>query len=77
MSAERLPPRALARIEAETSRQLSAQELAEALAVPLAAEEIAERRAQIAWFCRRYPTARERLAWCRRAHARWTARRAG
>lgn len=42
-----------------------------------AAEEIAERRAQIAWLRRRCPTARERLASRRRAHARWTARRAG
>lgn len=36
------------------------------------AEELEETRELIRWFCRRYPTAAERLAYARRAYARWT-----
>lgn len=35
-------------------------------------EEIAEQRALIAWFRRRYPTAGERLAYARNMYAQWT-----
>lgn len=38
----------------------------------LPAEEIAETRALIAWFTRRYPTGAERLAYVRRATQRWS-----
>lgn len=72
----RLPPHVAARIDEVVNRRLSAEELAEALSVPMTDDELTERRAQIAWFRRRYPTAGERLAWARRAYARWTAMRA-
>lgn len=34
-------------------------------------DEMAENIALIEWFCRRYPTPQERLAYARRAHRRW------
>lgn len=36
-------------------------------------EEIERARELIAWFKRRYPTARERLDYARRKYAEWTA----
>jgi len=39
---------------------------------PLTAAEVEEVRALVAWFTRRYPTGAERLAYARRAYARWT-----
>lgn len=46
---------------------------------PLSEAEVAEARALVAWFTRRYPTGAERLAYARRAYARWmqTPRGAG
>lgn len=38
---------------------------------PLTEAEVAEVRALVAWFTRRYPTGAERLAYARRAYARW------
>lgn len=38
---------------------------------PLTDEELAATRALVAWFTRRYPTGAERLAYARRAYARW------
>ncbi|MEO7092039.1 MAG: hypothetical protein ABI175_02235 [Polyangiales bacterium] len=37
-------------------------------------DEIASIRALIVWFRRRYPTAKERLAYVRKKHAEWTRR---
>jgi hypothetical protein len=37
-------------------------------------DEIANIRELIVWFRRRYPTARDRLAYVRRKHAEWTRR---
>ncbi len=51
-----------------------ADELAARIAKPLTPEEIAETLELHDWFVRRYPTARERLAYVRRAYARWTRR---
>ncbi len=38
---------------------------------PLTEMEVAEVRALVAWFTQRYPTGAERLAYARRAYARW------
>ena len=62
---------ALAKARALAERRLSAEDFAAGLAVPMSAEEEAEARALIAWFRRRYPTPAERLAYVRRAYARW------
>lgn len=64
---------ALARIRALSERQLSADEVRAALAVPLGEREEEESRALIRWFRRRYPTPAERLAYARRAYSRWQA----
>ena len=69
---ERPGPDALARIRALSERQLTAEEVRAALAVPLSDEEDAEARALIRWFRRRYATPLERLAYARRAYRRWT-----
>ena len=42
------------------------------LAIPLSPEEIEHTQALVRWFCRRYPTVGERLAYARRAYKRWT-----
>jgi len=39
----------------------------------IGADELAESIALIDWFCRRYPTAEERLRYARRAYRRWQA----
>ncbi len=64
---------ALARVRALAERQLSAEEVRAALAVPLGKLEEEEDRALIRWFRRRYPTPAERLAYLRRAYRRWQA----
>lgn len=69
------PPgqRALARVRELAQRSLSPDEVRAALAVPLGTDEEAQARSLIRWFRRRYPTPAERLAYARRAHARWMA----
>ena len=58
--------------------QLSPEEFERRLARVLAEkDEIANIRALIAWFRRRYPTAKARLAYVRRKHAEWTRRPVG
>jgi hypothetical protein len=64
---------ARARVRALAERQLSADEVRAALAVPLGELEEEENRALIRWFRRRYPTPAERLAYVRRAYRRWQA----
>jgi len=66
-------PEARAQIRALAERVLSAEELRAALAVPLSEAEEEETRSLIRWFCRRYPTPSERLAYVRRAYRRWTS----
>ena len=51
---------------------LSDDELDRLRAIPVTSEEVAEVAALVAWFVRRYPTARERFAYIRRARTRWT-----
>jgi hypothetical protein len=51
---------------------LSPEEFDRRLSVPLSEEEAAEMEELIAWFARRYPTPKERLAFARRKYAEWT-----
>jgi hypothetical protein len=67
----RLDPETRARLAALVDRQLSPEERAAYDRAPMSDEEREEIRDLIRWFCRRYPTPAERLAWCRRATARW------
>jgi hypothetical protein len=60
-----------ARLAADANRELPLEEWKAQLAIPLSPEEIENNRALVRWFCRRYPTAAERLAYARRAYARW------
>jgi hypothetical protein len=64
---------ALERVRILAERRLSPEEVDAALAVPLSPEEEAETRALIRWFCARYPTPAQRLAYERRAYRRWTS----
>ena len=61
------------RLTALAGRQLTADEVREALAKPLSAPEREETLSLIRWFRRRYPTPAERLAYARRAYRRWSA----
>ena len=54
-------------------RRLSPEEFEAMLAVPVDAEERARTLELVDWFCRRYPTGAERLAYVRRAYRRWAA----
>jgi hypothetical protein len=65
-----LPDEELDRREAVYTRRMSADEVARWLARPIAPDEVANVGALTRWFTRRYPTARERLAYARRAYAR-------
>jgi hypothetical protein len=62
-----------ARVADVINRPISAAELREALERPLSDHEREEIRALARWFCRRYPTPRERLAYARQAYRRWQA----
>lgn len=73
----RATPEALARIRALSERTLTAEEVRTALAVPLGEAEEEETRSLIRWFCRRYPTPADRLAYARRAYRRWLATQEG
>lgn len=59
------------RLRAEADRQLSPAELEAYRQAPLGADEREEIRALVGWFTRRYPTGADRLAYVRRAYARW------
>ena len=52
-------------------RALTASEAREYTEAPISAEQRDEVLALVAWFRRRYPTPLERLAYVRRACARW------
>ena len=53
------------------NRRLPPDEARAYLDAPLSDAELEEMRALTAWFRRRYPTPLERLAYARRAYARW------
>jgi hypothetical protein len=65
-------PELRAKLRAIAERTLTPEEWAERAAVPIGPEELQRSRELIRWFRRRYPTAGERLAYVRRAYARWT-----
>jgi len=52
---------------------VSLEKAAERLALPPTDAEVEDFAALAGWFCRRYPTARERLAFVRHKYAEWTA----
>ena len=68
---QRLSDTARAEINALTERRLSAEEVRAYLSTPVADEEREEILELARWFRRRYPTGAERLAYVRRAYARW------
>jgi hypothetical protein len=63
--------RTLARIEALTSRTLSADDARAWLDAPIDDDEREQVVSLIRWFRRRYPTPAERLAYARIAYVRW------
>jgi hypothetical protein len=63
---------AAAKARAFAERELDPEEYRRLAAIPIGDEERAEIRGLIEWFRRRYPTPAERLAYVRRAYARWT-----
>ena len=69
---ERPSAEALARVRALAGRTLSRDEFEAARRLPISDAEMAEMQSLIDWFCRRYPTAADRLRYVRRAYARWT-----
>ncbi len=62
---------ARAEITALAERRLSADEVRAYLATPVSDEERNEILDLSRWFQQRYPTGAERLAYARRAYARW------
>lgn len=66
-------PETVAWLRELADRRLSPEEFRAALAIPLGDAEREETIALIDWFCKRYPTPAERLAYVRRAYRRWTA----
>ena len=63
------------RVRQWTEREVSAQEVRQALERPLDDREREDVLTLVRWFRRRYPTGIERLAYVRRAYSRWTASR--
>lgn len=63
---------ALHAARAEAKRVLSPAEVREYLATPISDFERQQVVELVTWFRHRYPTVGERLAYARRAHARWT-----
>lgn len=61
-------------IQEETNRTLSSDERRAYLEMPMSDFERQQVLALTAWFQRRYPTGAERLAYVRKAYARWTTR---
>lgn len=65
------PPEVVAALRAESERLLTRDEWEAFQRIATTDEELSETRALIEWFTRRYPTPAERLAYARRAYARW------
>lgn len=63
------------KITAYHERRLGPEEVRAYLDAPVSDFEREETSTLIRWFCRRYPTPAERLAYVRRAYKRWTALR--
>jgi hypothetical protein len=58
-------------IDAAINRRVTPDEIRHALTGPIGAEERDEVLALVRWFTTRYPTPEARLAYVRRAYARW------
>jgi hypothetical protein len=67
------PRTLLDRLRAEAERQLTPEERAAREAIPVTDAEREEVLSLVRWFCTRYPTPLERLAYVRRARRRWAA----
>ena len=63
--------RLAARLREEYERPLSADEVRAYLAVPISDRERDDTLSLVRWFRRRYPDPADRLAYVRRAYARW------
>jgi hypothetical protein len=61
-------------LRAIADRTLTEEEVRAYLAAPLSMEQKRETLALVDWFCRRYPTGADRLAYVRRAYRRWSTR---
>ncbi len=62
------------RLRAVAERRLSPQEFEAYVAAPISDAERAATLELVDWFCRRYKTPAERLAYARRAYRRWAER---
>jgi hypothetical protein len=60
------------RLAAEVNRELTADQARAYLDQPITQEERDAVLGLVRWFRRRYPTPAERLAYVRRAYARWS-----
>ena len=67
----RLSDAAVARLRAHAERTLTPDEVHAWLSVPVSDEEREDALSLIRWFTRRYPEPADRLAYVRRAYARW------
>ena len=65
---------AIARLRAFADRRLTPDEVREWLSAPISDEEREDALSLIRWFRRRYPEPADRLAYVRRAYARWQRR---
>jgi hypothetical protein len=61
-----------AKLRALAEQPLPPEEWAARAAIPIGPDELRQSRELIRWFRRRYPTVGERLAYARRAYARWS-----
>ena len=64
-------PEALAEIREIAERRLSREEFQAWVGAPMSDDERRGILEMVEWFQRRYPTPAERLAYARRAYARW------
>jgi hypothetical protein len=60
------------RIPAEIDRELSPEQARAYLSQPVTPEEREGVQDLVRWFCGRYPSPAERLAYVRQAYRRWT-----
>ena len=67
----RLSHAAIARLRAFADRRLTADEVRAWLGAPISEEEREDTLSLIRWFRRCYPEPADRLAYLRRAYARW------
>jgi hypothetical protein len=67
------PPERVAELRAFAERRLSPEAFEAYVHAPVSDFEREQREELIAWFRRRYPTPADRLAYARRAYARWAA----